>query len=314
MSCSRYSELVSLVRNSKLTALCVKSGEYAQQTNLRIYIQCVGCEWYVKCYTGEELAYFVKFNEPGITSFLCVTCTFHVYKSLERDGIHSERVRTLLNRADYWGVIDMNTARQIKSNFKSAGKCGSFVWEVQETFCFDKQDRALLIAVTHVRYSTYSHFARDSNDLDECTYYIAWSRGHGYVLMVRVGGSIIFESRRDLGCFTTLSDAIVRAQSQRASLSPQCVSRSLSVHGSCVHVSRLCQCTDISRFCQMDVKNSIFFRPQVYPVVWTLQDMSVFYIRNHSFHFQKEIAQTRELPKKLKNRIRDVRSVDMCFY
>jgi hypothetical protein len=301
MSCTRYSELVSLVRNSKLTALCVNSREddHTQQSDNRIYIHCVGCEWHVKCYTGEELTYFVKFNAPGITPFLCVTCSFHVYKTFERDGIHSERVHALLNRSDYWGVIDMNTARRIKDSFKSAGKCGSFVWEVQETFSFDKQDRALLIAVTHVRYPTCPTHHRESNDIDECTYYIAWYQGYGYVLMERVGGSIIFESRGSLGCFTILSDAIFRARSQRVSFFPQCVSRS--------NVSCFCQCTDISRFSKVNANKPIR------SAVWTLQDMLAFYIRNHSFHFQKEIVQTRELPRLLKNRIRDVRSVNICF-
>src|SRR5579862_5662579 len=158
MSCARYSELVTLVRNCKLTTLCVKEQDCEDQADRRFYIHCVGCEWYVKCYTGAELDFFVKFNEPGITPYLCLSCTSDVYKSFERDGIHSERVNVLLNRADYWGVIDMSTARRIKNSFKAAGKCGSFVWEVQETFSFEKKDRALLIAVTHVRYSTCTRY------------------------------------------------------------------------------------------------------------------------------------------------------------
>jgi hypothetical protein len=308
-SCQRYSALVRLIRNSRLTTFCVNNQNHVQ-SDRQIYIHCVECEWYVKCYSGEELTFFVKFNEPGITPYLCVPCCSIVYKSIEIDRFYSERASTLLNRTDYWGVIDSKSAQRIKDSFKYANKCGSFVWEVQETFSFEKRDRVLLIAVTHVRYSTSTYRPVESSDLDECTYYIARSDG-GYILMVRVEGSIIFESSGSTW-FRSLSEAIFRAKSDRVSLTPQCVSRCtvrqpppLEFHLPC-----RCVCTDISRLSLVQKSSN---PPQIRPFMWTLQDLTTFFIRNHSFHFQKEIVRSRELPTSLKNRIRDVRVLDICF-
>jgi hypothetical protein len=235
--------------------------------------------------------------------------------SIEIDGFHSERVNTLLNRTDYWGVIDSESAQRIKDSFKYANKCGSFLWEVQETFSFGKKDRVPLIAVTHVRYSTSTYRPTESSDLDECTYYIARSNGGGYILMVRVEGSIIFESRGSRSTwFRSLSDAIFSARSERVSLTPQCVSQYMAQQPS-LHLPSRCVCTDISRFSLVQKLSSIPFinPPQIRPLLWTLQDLTTFFIRNHSFHFQKEIVPTRELPISLKNRICDVRALNICF-
>jgi hypothetical protein len=301
MSCPRYSELLELVQDSIKTSLSLR---VYNQGQIHIFVHCVGCEWYAKCYSHKELEFFKKFNEPGITPYLCLTCSSNVYKLIGGEAAHSERVHTLLNRSNYWGVLDKKSAGRLRDTFKSADKCGSFLWEVQETFAFDKNCRALLIAVTHVRYSTNSRAERQSYDLDECTYYISRSLDNGlYYLLERTAGSVVLVGRQNF-CFRSLKDAIFVAQSQRYCLTVNCVRKWTSLMLNSL-APCFCVCTEISRFSQVNQTKRIC------PSVWSLQDLAAFYVRNHSYHFQKEIVRTYELPTVSKNRIRDIRSLKM---
>jgi hypothetical protein len=296
MSCVRYSELVKIVRNSQRTTVCVQVFNQQVEDNPKlIYIHCASCDWYVKCYSLKELDFFRQFNKPGIINYLCLACCSDLYIRIGGEYVQSERANSLLNRTDYWGVLDINSAKSIKNTFKNANKCGSFLWEVQETFSFEKKERVLLIAVTHVRYSTNIYRYREYNDLDECTYYIAWSSADGaYYLLERTEGSVVFKGKESTR-HRRLEDAIYRAQTHRQSLSDKCSSHKLRF---------FCVCADVKRFSQHQLE-------QIHPFVWKLKDLTTFYVRNYSFHFQKEIVQSCELPFSLKNRIRDFRALEL---
>ena len=289
-NCKKYSDIVDRVFNATKTSLCVSSG-VAEEHDL-IFIHCTGCGWFDKCYTVKELEFFVGFNTPGVCLYLCIACCQHVYQLVGKEAVQDQRVNCLFNDPTYWGVIDHHSAQKLKVAFRKAGKCGTFLWEVQSALPFNSVQRVFMVAVTHVKYSTTSgYLSRITDSIDSCTYYIVYREGR-YQITRRVRGSVRFLPPYGVPSFPTLSEAIDRAKGRRVAI--DCGQEQGRLY---------CRCSQINRSTVLDENENVQNR------VWRLQDLSAFFVRNYSFHFQKECEQL--VPFGLRNIIRDIRSCDL---
>jgi hypothetical protein len=265
-----------------------------QHPDRSVYIYCTLCGWFDRRNSIKDLEYFVLFNLPAVCLFLCVGCCSRVYERV--DHVQDQRVECLFNNPDYWGVFCYNTAERLKSWFLRADKCGSFIWEVQSVFPFDPERRELLVAVTHVKYSISSDRWNDFeyHGLGECTFFIQFFEGR-YVVCRRLGKSVQFLPEFE---FATLKEAIHRARNYR--FSTDCFPPSLSGY-------EYCTCHQINRSSVINIDTL-----KVVNRVWSLQNICAFFIRNYSFHYQRELAKSPTLPNVIRSMIRDVRSVVMC--
>jgi hypothetical protein len=286
--CKQYSNIAYCVFDAAKTTLAITSGEAKEHDVL--FIHCTGCGWIDKCYSVKELDFFVGFNDPSICLFLCIACCRYVYTLVGSDEVQEQRVTCLFNNPNYWGVLDQNCAADIRNSFSRAGKCGYFLWEVLSALPFDPLQRVFIVAVTHVKYVTSELMRHESRDVDPSTYYIVFRQGRYHVTR-RVRGSIRFKCPYGPMSFATLSEAINRAKDRRLAIDcrkPE---------------SSYCVCTEINRSTVLNTDR------KVQSQVWSLQNICAFFIRNHSFHYQKECAQL--YPVVLRNMIRDVRSVKL---
>jgi hypothetical protein len=267
-----------------------------QHADRTVYIYCTLCGWFDRGNSIKDLEYFVLFNLPAVCLFLCVGCCSRVYERVER--VQAQRVECLFNNPDYWGIFCYNTAERLKSWFLSANKCGSFIWEVQSVFPFDPERRELLVAVTHVKYSISSDISTDFEyrGLGECTFFIQFFEGR-YIVCRRLGKSVQFLPEFE---FATLKEAIDRARNYRLAI--DCFPPTPRLF-----YSEYCTCCQINRSSVINIDTL-----KVVNRVWSLQNICAFFIRNYSFHYQRELAKSNILPNVVRSMIRDVRSVVMC--
>jgi hypothetical protein len=286
--CKEYVDIVDRSCNANKTVVCAASGLVDE--NGILHMHCTVCGGIVPRLV-KELDYFVRFNTPSLPLFTCIQCSNRVNDIVGSDAVQEQRVRCLFASSNYWGVIGFDSAQKVKTAFQKAGKCGFFLWELQ-LLPFDSLERVLLVAVTHVKYAS-PHFPVESDNLDECTYYIAFKNGL-YHITKRIREGVRFLAPYGVQTsYGTLREAIEASQQRRSS---DCGDE---IDGA---GRRYCRCSQINRSSVLDKDEKVKSN------VWRLQDMCAFLIRNYAFHFQKECF---ALPFGLKGIVSDVRSVNL---
>jgi len=244
--------------------------------------QCVHCRQYLtRYYTVRELEFFRQFASRSFPLLTCVDCYSAVGLISTRARAQKDRETHLLNRINYFGVLDVTTAQDIfvsyvarKNNVHAAG---IFMWEFQIPHPIRLDQRNLIVAVTHILGGVQYRrsIPSDARGFDKYTTYIVCGPDGTYY--------VAYGIQKFQGAWTDDFKTLCHRGLVSAGKSlPEALASIERTHTHFEH--RECNCEPISKYAVLESKTkSTKFTP------WSLQHMTAFYIRNQSFNFQYQV-------------------------
>jgi hypothetical protein len=280
-----------------------------EQLKVHNHILCKRCRTFSRDYSEDELLFDMKlsslaYENRSYTEY-CLRCYYsHIYPAITSIPHQVQRLKCLINKTHYWGVIDeslgLNYARKNSCTTRSIkNSIGNIFW-----YEFSNPDPiyqgALVLAIVHVKEGkeTYYSYACNYNfifdkdiqhiyrDLKTGFYRLIYRCPIEYVRRVISAGmhaSHIYEPTKEepniniLRCddkglyFLSLEDAILYVQREHK----------MRFH-TLERKEKDCDCKLMSRFSYME--NGVVVRNP-----WNLQAITSHFIKNYCYHNKREI-------------------------
>jgi len=261
----------------------------------------VGCDWCAHCkqlatvyYSKDELCFFKQLVSRAFPLLACVDCYFSVDIIVNQKSIQRDREKCLLNRPNYFGVLDATSAQEIfQTNvFKVPG---IFLWEYQIPHPIRLDQRVLIVGVTYTL-PTIPHNrpkpTRSLGGFDKYTSYLVRGPDGSYYIAY---GLAQFSGNWNQDFKTLRRNWIpLPSKSLKSALGHLNIRHAFRDHRS--SGGYVCRCTSISKYSVLGTREN-FIHPRDIAVKqlqkqhqdrlfnpWSLQHLAAFYVRNHGFN------------------------------